>query len=228
METFRTCDIFILPTDDKFNNGEFVIYKYDELAFINNNQVQGKLACGVKLMDGNVKIQYYHIYITSDEEIKDGDNIEDCDFFLYDTLKEKSIHKCISKPSNKSILSNNGVYYFEGACKKIIASTNKMPVIIIGLDNFETLSKIPQNFIQYFVDEYNKGNIIEQVKVAYLDDSHLRIVNNDHEITVLPIKQNWSKEEVIELLHKYEDFRNYHVNFCAKEDTAKWIEENLI
>ena len=72
--------------------------------------------------------------------------------------------------------------------------------------------KLPQSFIETFVSEYNKGNVIKKVLVEYIEDYTSEIqelgsdykpdltlkVNQDNTISIKPIEERkYSREEVI-------------------------------
>jgi len=130
-----------------------------------------------------------HLYIISDEEIKEGDQ------FLHN-IGEKSIH-IYSKIAHKDFL-----------CKeKIIASTNSnllLPTIDFKDWNGKTrnLLTLSKEFISLYIEEYNKGNIIEEVEVEYEDKLHYENtiykdsnkqtlkLNSNNEINVKLIKES--------------------------------------
>lgn len=99
---------------------------------------------GIFLKDRN----WYHLYITTDDEIKDGDwfYLQDADVIAqYTTVK----------PVKEA--------------KKIIACTDDS--LRIGElkegGRIEHLPQPSQSFIEYFIEEYNKANIITDVMVEY-------------------------------------------------------------
>lgn len=178
--------------------------------------------------------KYQHLYILSDEEIKDGD------WFIW--LKYNTIHKATKPDDNKE-------------CKKIIATTDSS--LLIPFDDVTIgLPQIPKSFIETFVNEYNKGNIITEVMIEYEKHtpafSHIgktpskqeklrgcynngeQIVgiwteeslktNPENTINIKPIKDSWSREEVIELIQRFNKESAGNVWFDTDE---KWIEENI-
>ena len=102
-----------------------------------------------------------HLYIISDDEIKDGD------YFLADnrlnTTSNKGLPNWVLCKCTK--VKNSWVYCNEipdeghngDWCKKIIATT----------DESLNLPQPSQQFIQKYIEEYNKGNIITDVLVEY-------------------------------------------------------------
>lgn len=106
----------------------------------------------------------YHLYILSDEKIKEGDLVYRCnskDIFKVDSFL---IH-LIERGSTE-------------ICKKIIATTDKSlsPRIHKGETVDESypkefregiLSQPSQSFINKFIEQYDKGNVITEVIVEY-------------------------------------------------------------
>jgi len=170
-----------------------------------------------------------HLYILSDEEIKEGD-------WYYD-------------PYNKQIIKSpyNHFPLEFGECKKIIATTDKSIILPERFPSFTYLPQPPQSFIEHFVAEYNKGNIITDVMVEYenidmdFDPTEqngikwqtILKINSDNTINISIPKDSWSRDEVKQLFDKWNDivYKGYYV---AKKDletvldySDKWIEENL-
>lgn len=103
----------------------------------------------------------HHLYLISDEEeIKKGD-------WIYDVCDG------IVKVEHEYQLSNMMV--FRKDCKKIITTTDtflRLTEIVKEDDSteFPYITSLPQpsqSFIEYFVKEYNKGNVITEVEVEY-------------------------------------------------------------
>jgi len=122
-----------------------------------------------------------HLYFTSDEEIKEGD------WVMY--------NNCIEQAGRvESQIAYHGF-------KKIIASTD--PKLIA-----DGVAQIPQAFIQKYVE---LGGIYNVMVEYFEDNDNLQYnefgehapyrvkVNSNNEITIHPIKDSWSREEVLEL-----------------------------
>lgn len=169
-----------------------------------------------------------HLYILSDEEIKEGD---------WGIGHAKGINGIgtgyyVFKHDNSNIAKVNALA--EGS-KKIIATTDKS----LGLASPST------SFIEKFVEEYNKDNVITDVMVEYeelaravgkplekldsgVDDFDKKIIGHklkinpkDNTITIKKVKDSWSREEVIDLLTRY------NKRCQAPMVDTKWISENL-
>lgn len=107
--------------------------------------------------DGSIN---QHLYILSDEEIKEGD-------WIYDL----ALNRIIKQPNL------NNIDYIS-LHKKIIATTN--PELywkhtkdqdgdIIGSTG-NGICSISQDFIEAYIKAYNEGNIIKEVMVEYIDN----------------------------------------------------------
>ena len=170
-----------------------------------------------------------HLYIISDDEIKENDyclNLETNTVF--------KIHKHGLPTSNRN--------------KKIIATTDTSLNYIEHDDTVPypkgvqiRLPQPSQQFITKYIEEYNKGNIIADVLVEYKrvfetvakgmighpeDDiswwnEKLKINPNDNSITIKKLKDSWNREEVFAVITAFNN-----ANIEAK-NVVKWLEENL-
>lgn len=136
---------------------------------------------------------HQHLYVVSDEKIKEGD------WFIYNN---EIIHR--DKGAVDSIWKDaitNG--------KKVIATTDtalaktlKSSYVQLGTRTEETrvaqLPQLPQSFIEQFIDEWNLGKPIRELEVeyegewddhyqAYYADSISLKVNLDNTISVRPL-----------------------------------------
>ena len=172
--------------------------------------------------EGAVYHECQNLYITSDEEIKEGND------YVYDKLANK-IH--MADEGIVSISKHNNRF------KKIIATTDKS-ITINGYDSSDEdavvncyLPQIPQQFIEKYIEEYNKGNVISEVMVEYNKKGIIqRGRGGERTITIRKIKESWSREEVIELLHKSLNANvvfNDKFNKIFHEQLDEWIKENL-
>jgi len=173
-----------------------------------------------------------HLYFTSNEEIKEGD------WYIYNNQVEQCksnsmglIKSCNNSGRNPLELLNIVL------CRKIIASSDEALKIITSPYLFKNggvcKSKefnLPQPS-QSFIKEYCDKGGIDEVNVEYEHDDtvpypKLRLkVDSHNTITIHPIKDSWTREEVEELLSDLSndiDQQHYH-NF----DTNNWIKQNL-
>ena len=174
----------------------------------------------------NKSINPQHFYILSDEKVKKGDNV------LYNDKKNgsciynvKSL-KGYSENDKSSVYLDKIGYIPETFIKKVIAST----------DCSLNLHLIHQSYINYYIEEYNKGNVIEEVEMEFVIvdfdnnkvEHKIQMINNT--ISIKPIKDSWSREEVITLLNKYEKDTNYYGRDGYYSDIdipSEFIKENL-
>lgn len=153
-----------------------------------------------------------HLYIITDETKREGD------WFVHNNI----IGKCLEGEKWQD-------------CKKIIATTSRLDTTDEQFHNTfkQYLPQPSQSFIEKYVEEYNKGNIITEVMVEYeqlqeMDSKadwfeQLKINPKDNTITIRKCKDNWSREEVIDILYKHTESM-----FSRERITLdKWIEQNL-
>jgi len=161
-----------------------------------------------------------HLYILSDEEIKEGDWSID----ILNNIVEKT-NKATVDMLNSGMLHNGN--------SKIIATT----------DLSLKLPKIPQHFIDKYIIEYNKDNKIEEVMIGYnqygaeigtqyltMSDEELNPIkiSNNNNISIKLIKDSWNRKEVLKLLHSaWLKGSLQHANPLDKQSYTNFIKENL-
>ena len=156
MSTFKKAEVVMLP----HNNIDTLLTLY-------------KTASGKPLhLSTNLDIISHHtnqhLYIISDDEIKEGD------WFINDL---NQIKKCTSRDTEGYIDFEGGFNTKPSSCKKIIATTDTTLKITISPYLFPEggacqsrdflLPQPSQQFIEKYIEEYNKGNIITDVLVEY-------------------------------------------------------------
>ena len=183
---------------------------------------------------------FKHIYITSDDEIKDGDW---CLFFWADGGQLGSSKPQQYQPKKGHVL-NKGL-------RKIIATTDaslKLP-IPESLAEYpmsytpKSLPKPSEKFIESYVEAHNKGVKIERILVEWEykeiwdDINSLSIPTRkpdaiiskpklkEDNIVIKKVKDSWSRDEVCNLLNEYRVYT--WKNGSTAHDLSKWIEENL-
>lgn len=240
------CNVVMLPTVNE-NRSISQIYKFiREPVNIFDKRIAGELT---KTGSPNQsEYQCQHLYIISDEEIKDGD------YGFINIGKSGTIGKVSydSKYNTWDLTTFDNIHYpftEKTYIKKIIATTDTSLKIINLSDLGENwkdilLPSLSQQFIQQYIEEYNKGNITKEVWVEYEgyvqsttweydEPEGYRVkINSDNTINIKPIKDSWSREEVIELLHKYERDMTYfgrdsYYKGCFPKVTDDWANENL-
>lgn len=216
MSQFKKCKVVMLPTNENVENCLLTSVIPGKIFFEKSYMTQSYLKYTNK--------KSYHLYILSDEEIKEND-------WFYD--------------SDNGV--NNGIYmhvrgHITKTSKKIIATTDKS----LTKTSFKVFSNLQshqlpqpsQSFIEKWVEEFNKGNVIEEVMVEYERDEEidgygydiLKVNPKDNTITIRKIKDSWSREEVIEFAEKYARMvqeKEIQLNAYKAIHNRKWIEQNL-
>ena len=112
--------------------------------------------------------------------------------------------------------------------------------IIATTDTSLGLPQLPQQFIYDYIAEYNKGNVITEVTVEYKTEEYclpmpnihvkqyreILKINSDSTINIKPIKNTWNREEVVELINKFNNIMSDDQQL-TQFGLDKWLEENL-
>lgn len=207
MSTFKKTKVVMLPTNEKAS------LKLGQNRLLVNNTFG---------YDSHFTNQ--HLYILSDEEIKEGD------WFV--GFADGSIKPFVMQADESTIEINNWQLNKKGysSNKKIIATTDES---FYG-GELCLFPKPSQSFIEKFVEEYNKENVITEVMVEYEpigaysnpkydSDYRLKINPKDNTITIRKVKDSWNRGEVEEKIRQ----GVYVILNGSFEDFDKWIEENL-
>ena len=229
----NTKEYQLLLSNSLFWTSKIEIERYDEGWFFLNNSSNHN-SCAITIPNVDI-FKHQHLYIILDDEIKLFD-------WVYNN-KENIVERITSKTKLIFVLEENKE---NQTFKKIIATTDTSlePRNLYGNSGlFKTILPQPsQQFIQKFVEEYNKGNIIEDVLVEYgkeyVDEkdaygyNKLKINPKNNTITIKKVKDSWNREEVIELCRQAFIDGTYAGGFGPNEktidsETEKWIEENL-
>ena len=229
----NTKEYQLLLSNSLFWTSKIEIERYDEGWFFLNNSSNHN-SCAITIPNVDI-FKHQHLYIILDDEIKLFD-------WVYNN-KENIVKRITSKTELIFVLEENKE---NQTFKKIIATTDTSlePRNLYGNSGlFKTILPQPsQQFIQKFVEEYNKGNIIEDVLVEYgkeyVDEkdaygyNKLKINPKNNTITIKKVKDSWNREEVIELCRQAFIDGTYAGGFGPNEktidsETEKWIEENL-
>jgi|SRR6478735_6078187 len=200
----KKCKVVMLPTNEKANS----LKGYLDLDLLFKFQKEYKTISAEKNITG-----HFHLYFLSDDKIEKGD-------WLYNHYSSKAVK--FSGEPNHFLLDKN--------CKKIIATTDTS----LFTHQRETpslpervfyLPQPSQQFIEKYIEEYNKDNIFTDVMIEY-ENNNLKINPKDNTITIKRIKDNWNKEEVIEICKKVERFINENKSTYT-EIPNWWLEENI-
>lgn len=214
----KQCNVVMLPTEKESN---IVIYRGETESFLSYYE-EGRRVSPTK------EFAQQHLYILSDDEIKNND------FILYCLDKEPIQYKenCMEQ----------SIKLQEYGYKKIIASTDKsIQALKFEGSKLEAFSKIlvgvkaniSESFVQKYIFSYNKGERIDKVMVEYEHISpywenqkdhsicfseeevnkqggsyiyhsgdKLKVNSKTNSIIITKIKNSWTRDEVISLLNK--------------------------
>ena len=242
MSTFKKAKVERLPTNEKSLNSVFSLRSDKPYLMSEQNSPFKARIYDTK----DLYHTYFNLYIISDDEIKEGD------WCLFNELE---VVKCT--------YSKNGEFLFSGSLtsssnhhfsyfKKIITTTDTSlqwldeseinPELARPNGLWKCLPQPSQQFIEKYIEEYNKGNIITDVLVEYetlkttannkhFGEGHiysitnkLKINHKDNTITIKKLKDSWNKEEIIKLIKSFANNYQYASNDIGYN---KWIEENL-
>ena len=216
---YQYCNVVILPSNTKAQ-----IYLNDHTLYLSNN-----------LNIENKKFDIYqHIYITSSDEIKEGDWMLDGSFIRLITDKDYL---------SEAKLNSNFINW-----RKIIATTNlllKIHKFKKGvLKNLEyNLPQPPLQFIEKFIEAYNNNVGIDEVLVEnekatyekWIKNGATPVfdtlkVNSDNTINIKLIKESYTRAELIKLLNEFgehvcNELLGHRLSMIG--ELNKWAEENL-
>lgn len=211
----KRCKVIRLET-----KGEAVIYSRpghtegEMLGHLDNPQIASTINSGCK---------GYHLYILSDEEIKEGD-------WVHHTL-------------DKVVKYTQELWNIKD-CKKIIAATDLLRITVkdnFGGNEAQHLPKPSNEFLQKYCE---LGGNIKEVEVEYEEypnkiasssngeglingtKQYIKVTPDNTVTTHLP-KDNWSREEVIKLLTKLDLENGYSAEDPVDFDLNSWIKDNL-
>ena len=140
-------------------------------------------------------MQYKHLYIISDEEIKEGDYVI-------------------------------GIHGLFGPYEKGDTLYGTPPKVIATTDTSLNLPKPKQAFIDKYINEYNKGDVINDILVEiekYDDMTQIDTifkVNGNNEITIHPVKTLWSADDMYLNMQYYMEYCESNGYITPKD----WIE----
>ena len=150
-------------------------------------------------VSGEYKEKYtpQHLYITSDDEIKEGDWCIDSNGSIYQHKKGKSF-----------------THYFQG--KKIIATTDSslrvskfshysQDLMKVAVYKDYILPQPSQQFIEKYIEEYNKGQQITDILVEYANDKEYWAARNQFNPSSIDFKVYTleDKEEYLGVMFDY-------------------------
>ena len=203
-----------------FKNAKVVMLSTNEPSKIGNLATYQKRSLAKVIKEGiNPKdstVQFWNLYIISDDEIKENNT------HFYNPY------------SGQLHISGNHTDYIainKNGCKKIIATTD----VSLGLP------QPSQQFIQKYIEGYNKGNVITDVLVEYQTDSKsetklymlgigdnpddfeygeptVKINPKDNTTTIKKVKDSYTREEHISNIKKFSLELGSKIHCFLKED----------
>lgn len=244
METKRA-KVIMLPTNsiNQVNKGDLFIndsreYNWGKLEALKCERITSH---GHAWNGNGIQAYINHLYITTDDEIKEGDWCIDLNDNNY-----------LFQVTSEFLVDNKNNLKF---IKKIIATTDSSLMYLSNNGRIGyNLPQPSQGFIEKYIKEYNKGNIITDIIVEYeeilkcyrcgktepncVNTSKNCIgsfggfkqlkISKDNTITIHSIKDSWSREEVESLLFNcLNDQFAIEGNKSDIDNFNQWIEENL-
>jgi len=223
MEQFKRAKCILLNTKEKSIIGQEKITK--ELRFNSPRQ----------------NLDFKNLYIISDDEIKEGDWILSDSNVLTQSSNGFDAHDRFKK----IIVTTDTSLKFRCKCCNGTSIIEEEPCRTCTSGYTGNLPQPSQQFIEKYIEQYNKGNIITNVLVEYniYDDqcdgfscgicncdsttekliNELKINQKDNTITIKKLKDSWDREEVIELLTKL----NHTLGIGSNRTFEEWLEQNL-
>lgn len=203
----KECKVQMLPTEDKSHIGLYT-------------DVRGKLDIYYrdKLTPQVRDFFPQHLYITSDEKIKEGD--------WYYEKEHKRTLQC--KTDTQSEIINS----WED-CRKIIGTTDNNLFSEEDIIPHTSLPMIPQSFISEYCDKGGIETVMVEYKLMSITKGHHNFIHeyelklsSDNTIIIHPLEEKmYSKEEVETLIS---DFYSAFCNSTGLEqERDNWIKENL-
>lgn len=222
---FKRAKVVMLSTNIKATDRPFTV----GITLCND----GKLRIGNPVGTSETR---QHLYITSDEEIKEGD-------------------WCYSEGIN-FIFQALAFPLSAKDTKKIIATTdtslnhqwnNDKTTMIQGY-----IPQPSQQFIEKYIEKYNKGNVITDVLVEYEEVKiivnpiinegfnysfieQLKVNPKDNTITIKKVKDSWNRDELYEIINQFS--KDLFIYISKKEINGlppleynyslNWINKNL-
>lgn len=217
MNQFKKAQVLLLPTEKA---SQICIYN-KELYYV----IDGEF---------NLNRDKYNIYITTDDKIEKGD-------YFYNTELNRVVEATSIKYPNER--------------NKIIATTDtslnstqvvKEFITKEGIHKAKLKSGLPkpsQQYIELYIESYNKDKVIESIMVEYETSNKMSehyvtnriLINQDNTINIKQIKDSWNREEVIYNVIKHRnDFLKFKTSSYynpndkeIKEWENNWVKENL-
>jgi len=222
-KNYQECDVVMLHTTTKSRIKRYEGFLKDRHLVLDRTPHKGR---------GNGVFRSQHLYILTNDEIKEGD------WYKY--------------PNQNGVWCNNEGTVPNRDARKIIATTDsslKTKVEQSGENAwYNLIPQIPQQFIEYFISEYNKGKIIDKVLVETEEKneyiSPLKVIppatpgvyttgyklklNQNNEISILTEeKQETIEEAALKYVRNESDATLKLISKYSFKDGAKWQAERM-
>lgn len=223
MSTFKRCQVIMLLTES--NSKTFI-----NTPFWRNNEAKTLHYYGEKVRNG-IDCDPQHLYILSDEEIKEGD-------WKYNPRIGGWQHK--RKGKEMEIIHPE--------TRKIIATTDTLiqdereSLFGSGKDYNCSVPKLSEEFVKAYIEAYNAGNpitevdveyesLIDETSAKYLVNEYLKVNPKDNTVTIRKIKDSWNRKEIEALLSEaYQQGRSDGLMYDMEHHVMgfdNWIKQNL-
>jgi hypothetical protein len=234
--------ITILKTNvmEQFKRANVIMLLTENLSPIN--------LCALNLHNSNIfnhptNSKSQHLYIISDDEIKKGDwyintnlnTVIQCKDLS--TIKNKPLRKKIIATTDTSLIYNRKQLYDNGLLDKDEQCF------------YKELPQPSQQFIEKYIESYNKGEVITDVLVEYekvvemrqgypkpstansktewnydkIISYNLKVNPKDNTITIKKLKDSWNLEEMCSNMQYYME----HCKRAGYITPHQWLKENL-
>jgi hypothetical protein len=232
MSTFKRAKVIMLPAKEKAEN--CLILKQG----VGNKKLEYHKQYFTQEYLQQIYAKAFHLYIISDEEIKEGDWI----YSKEPVFGSGNIGNVICQYDNRINYSTD--FGDEIKLQKIIATTDSS-LFVKNTDMYSSqgLLFLPQpseSFIQKYVEEHNKGNVITDVMVEHEITKSTVFINNnvpycslkvskDNTITIKKVKDSYTRAEVIDITLKSFSVATQALILQKDIDVAynEFIENNL-
>lgn len=182
-----------------------------------------------------------HIYITSDDEVKEGDWMINTNGDTILNYESKNEGDNTWREYWKKIIATTDTSLNEKECSKCFGYGNDQSGYCHkchGTGNGLILSQPSDKFIQAYIDAYNKGEKIDKVLVEmdyeyYSGGTTFFTKLKDNDIIIKKTKDSWTKDELLSTLsleslrEKFHSQSGMFINKQTSHEIIRWIKDSL-